>query len=146
MPEGAGAVDGYAEARLGDVLTKLRPDDFDRLIYGASSKPVDFENWVTLTRLNLESRHSQLSAWWDVMYRNARIAYQNYLQLPPLARSEVRPSMEGFNSINMTVERYMRRHLMRVMPKGVQQTLIHQHDVSCADIVFQALVDAGPRH
>ena len=38
----------------------------------------------------------------------------------------------------------MRRHLMRVMPKGVQHTLIHQHDVSCADIVFQALVDAGP--
>ena len=46
-------------------------EGFPILTYGGTpSKPVDFENWATLTRLNLESRHSQLSAWWGVMYRN----------------------------------------------------------------------------
>ena len=38
----------------------------------------------------------------------------------------------------------MRRHLLRTMPKHVQQALLHTEAVTCADILFQALVDAGP--
>ena len=83
----------------------MKSEDLGKLSYSSSTKPVDFEKWATLMRLNLESRHSQLSAWWGIMYGRARLAYEDYLQLPPLARSDIRPSMGGFNAVNFTVER-----------------------------------------
>ena len=132
------------EAKLGDVLVRLKATDFDDLQYKTSSKAVDFEKWVQLTRMNLESRHSQLVLWWGAMLSNAQAAYSTYLQLPPLRRSEVRPTMEGFTATTLQVERYMRRHILRVMPSNVQQTLLHMANVSCSDVLFQALVDAGP--
>ena len=46
--------------------------------------------------------------------------------------------------MHLQVERYMRRRMMRSMPRHLQQTLIHLREVSCSDMVFQALVDAGP--
>ena len=71
------------EARLGEVLLKFKSTDVDDLVYATASTPADFENWVTLTRMNLESRHSQLVIWWGTMFGNARSAYEPYLQLSP---------------------------------------------------------------
>ena len=132
------------EARLGDVLVKLKPTDLDDLSYSSQSKAVDFERWAQLTRMNLESRHSQLVAWWDLTYHNAQVAYNGYLQLPPLRRSEIRPTSDGFDNTLFQVERYMRRHVLRCMPMHIQQTLLHMVNVSCSDVLFQAMVDAGP--
>ena len=66
------------EDKLGTVLTKLKPDDLDTLKYHAGAKPVDFEKWIQLTRLNMERRHSQLVEGWDTMYHNAEAAYAAY--------------------------------------------------------------------
>ena len=85
MPEGAGQEALTFEAKLGDVLLKLKATDIEDLVYTTASKPVDFENWVTLTRMNLESKHSQLVIWWDTMFVTARNAYEQYLQLSPHA-------------------------------------------------------------
>ena len=130
--------------KLGDVLSKLKSSDVDDLVYTTSSKPVDFEHWVAITRMNLQSKHSALADWWDLMYANARRAYEHYLQLSPLHRSDIRPGLDGFDTIAMQVERYMLRHVLRAMPKHVQQTLLHMTGVTCGDIIFQALVGAGP--
>ena len=59
---GAGVGD-YGEARLGDVLATIKSDDVDNLVYSTGSKPVDFEQWATMARPNLESRRSHISAW-----------------------------------------------------------------------------------
>ena len=132
------------EARLGDVLVRLKPTDLGDLAYSSQPKAVDFERWAQLTRMNLESRHSQLVLWWDVMLSNAQAAYSTYLQLPPLRRSEVRPTMEGFTATTLQVERYMRCHVLRAMPAHVQSTLLHMSNVACVDVLYQVLTDAGP--
>ena len=38
----------------------------------------------------------------------------------------------------------MRRHILRAMPSHAQQALLHMVGVACSDVLFQALVDAGP--
>ena len=144
VPQGAGQEAFAFEARLGEVLLELKGTDVEDLVYSTASKPVDFENWVTLTRMNLESKHSQLVIWWDSMYSSARNAYEQYLQLSPLQRSDIRPDLSGFNVTGHQVERYMRRHVIKAMPRHIQNTLLHMHNVSCADVLFQAMVDAGP--
>ena len=96
------------EARLGDVLVKLKPQDLDDLAYSSQSQAVDVERWAQFTRMNLESRHSQLVAWWGLTFYNAQVAYNDYLQLPPLRRSEIRPNTDGFDAVMYQVERYMR--------------------------------------
>ena len=63
-PPRGGHQEFACEARLGDVLLKLKPSGVAELKFG-TNKPVDFENWATLFRMNLESRHRQLVAWWD---------------------------------------------------------------------------------
>ena len=69
------------EAKLGDVLIKLKSDTSTKLTYGSGSKPVDFENWVKKTRVRLNSRHSQRVRWRDAVYSTARAAYGSYLAL-----------------------------------------------------------------
>ena len=34
--------------------------------------------------------------------------------------------------------------MLSAMPKRSQNTLLHMHNVACADVLFQAMVDAGP--
>ena len=44
VPEGAGSGQSWDfEARLGDVLMKMKPDDLDPLKYTSTSQPVEFE-------------------------------------------------------------------------------------------------------
>ena len=38
----------------------------------------------------------------------------------------------------------MRRHVLRATPAHVQSTLLHMEAASAPDILFQALIDAGP--
>ena len=80
VPEGAGgggnASDFEYEAKLGDVLLKINSEDIGELKYSGSSKPVDFETWLHMTRLSLESRHSQLVSWWDAANASAKAAYE----------------------------------------------------------------------
>ena len=78
------------------------------------------------------------------MFHNAQVAHEAYLALPPLQRSDIRPTSEHFTTVTHSVERYMRRHILRTMPKHVQQALLHMEGVTCSDVLFQALVDAGP--
>ena len=121
MPEGAGQEAFAFEARLGEVLLKLKATDVEDLVYCAASKPVDCENWVALTRMNLESKHSQLVIWWDTMFATTRSAYEQYLQLSPLQRSGIRPDLSGFNVTCHQVERYMIRHVTKPCP-GTSRT------------------------
>ena len=126
-------------------MIKFKPGDLDELVYsGTSSKPVDFEHWVRMTRMNLESRHSLMAVWWDKMYASAVHAHISYLQLSPLHRSDIRPQNNDYEAADAKIERYMRRHVMRSMPRHVQDTLMHVEEVTCAEVLFQALVDAGP--
>ena len=48
VPEGTGGSTGPFdfEARLGDVLTKLKSDTIEKLEYKTGAKPVEFENWI----------------------------------------------------------------------------------------------------
>ena len=78
------------------------------------------------------------------MLHNARVACDAYLDLPPLQRSDVRPTLENCTLVMHHVERCMRRHILRTMPDYVQQTLLHMVSATCSDVLFQALVDAGP--
>ena len=75
-------------------------------------------NSPNLTGLNLESRHSQLVEWWGTMYENAEAAYRAYLAMPPLQRSNIRPTNDRFTAVSHQVERYMRRHILRTVPKA----------------------------
>ena len=118
------------EAKLGEVLTKFKTTDIDDLSYVSASKPVDFEHWVNIVRVTLESNHSTLVSWWGVMYANARHAYEQHLQLSPLQRSEIHPGLSGFNPVHMQIERYMRRHVLRAMPNHIQQASLPMYNVS----------------
>ena len=143
-PNGAGEGEAEFEAGLGQVLMKFKPGDLDDLAYTGTSKPVDFEHWVRMTRVNLESRHSLMAEWWGRTYAAALQAHVIYLQLSPLERSDIRPRNDDYTVADQKIERYMRRHVLRSMPRHVQNTLLHVDVVTCSDVIFQALVDAGP--
>ena len=83
-------------------------------------------------------------AWFDITYLNARAAPQQYLALPALQRGEVRPQLHGHTAATLTVERFMRKHMLRAMPSAIQRTLLQMSGIACADVLFAALVDAGP--
>ena len=123
---------------------RLKSDDIDPLKYTTANRAVDFERWVTVLRLNLESRHSQLAAWWDARYAAARHAHARYLQLSPFARADAHPNVGHHTEIAIQAERFMRKHLLKAMPATVQDTLMQTASINCADVLFQALVDAGP--
>ena len=144
MPEGAGCEAYSFEAKLGDVLVKFKDGDMIKLEYTSGSKPVDFETWVKKVRMQLESRHSQIVSWWDVAYCNALATYERYLALSPLQRSAVRPEMRNYTVVHHQVERYMRCHLINAVPMNVQSTLLHMSNVTCVDVLYQVLIDAGP--
>ena len=40
--------------KLGDVLSKLKSADVDDLVYATASKPVGFEHWAAIARMNLQ--------------------------------------------------------------------------------------------
>ena len=94
--------------------------------------------------MSLESRHSLLVGWWGRMYASAMHAHASYLQFSPLHRSDIRPQSSDFTAADCKVERHMRRRVLKCMPRHVQNTLIHVDVVTCSDVLFQALVDAGP--
>ena len=114
------------------------------LEYKSASKPVDFETWAKVTMMRLESRHSQLVSWWDAAYADALEAYARYLALSPLQRSSLRPELRHYTVAHHQVERYMRCHLMGVIPAHAQATLLRTSNVTCAGILYQVLIDAGP--
>ena len=84
------------------MFIKFKPGDLDDLVYtGTSSKPVDFEHWIRMTRMNLESRHSLLAGWWDRMYASAVHAHVSHLQRSPLHRPDIRPQNDDFTAADM---------------------------------------------
>ena len=97
-----------------------------------------------LVRMQLNSRHSAIGRWWDVTSGNARNAYNVYLSLSPLQQSSVRPVMDGFGVTDHVIERYMVSHLVSAMPEHIRKTLLRGISVCSGDVLFQAMVDAGP--
>ena len=57
---------------------------------------------------------------------------------------DIRPHNGDFTPAGNEFERCMRRHVLRCMPRHVQNTLLHVDAVTCSDVLFPALVDAGP--
>ena len=145
VSEETGRGDFELEAGLGQVLMKFKPGDLDNLEYSGSSKPVDFEHWIRMTRMNLESRHSLMAEWWDRMYAAAVHAHVSYLQLSPLQRSDIRPENNDYTAADHKIERYMRRHVLRSMPRHVQNTLMHVDVVTCSDVLFPSTCGRRPR-
>ena len=144
---GRGPVTGALdfEARLGDVLTKLKPDVIGKLAYGSGSKPIDFEDWMRMARFSLASKHSQLVRWWDAIGANARLAYDSYLSLSPLQRSTVRPTnVDQFDGAAQQCEHYMVAHLLSAMPQHISRMLLRTPTTNCSDVIFHAMIDAGP--
>ena len=132
------------EAKVRDVLSKMKGTDLIPFSYVTNSKAVDFENWVTKMRWTLNAKHTAIGHWWDLVVHNARAAYGMYLSLSPLQRSAIRPGMEGFLMTDIIVERYLLGHLILTMPQHLQNTLMHTASSCAADVLFQAMVDAGP--
>ena len=86
VPEGAG-VGGqldFEAPRLGDVLAELKASDVDDWTHKSTPKAAGFEKCAQLTRMNLESRRSQLVMWWGAVQQR-QAAHNTYLQLPPRA-------------------------------------------------------------
>ena len=126
-----GAID--FEARVGDVITKLKPDVIGKFAYGSGSKPIDFEDWMRMTRFSLAAKHSQLVRWWDAICANARLAYESYLSLSPLQRSTVRPTnVDEFDGATQHCEHYMVAHVLSAMPQHISRMLLHTRPPTAA--------------
>ena len=130
---------------MGDVLTEVKPDVISKLVYGTGSRPIEFEDWMRKTRFNLAANHSLLVKWWDAVCANARRAYDSYLSLSPLQRSSVRPAfISQADGVIQQCEHYMVAHLLTAMPQHIERMLLHTPATTSADIIFHAMIDAGP--
>ena len=64
---------------------------------------------------------------------------------PPLPRSSVRPAfISQADGVIQQCEHYMVAHLLTAMPQHIERMLLHTPATSCSDIVFHAMIDAGP--
>ena len=52
--------------------------------------------------------------------------------------------MDGFSNTDDLIERYMVSHLVTAMPEHIRKTLLRSSGVCSGDVLFQAMVDAGP--
>ena len=120
MGAGPGSSPHHYEAKLGDALTRLKDTTVPKLAYGAGSKPIKFEHWVKKVRVNLNSRHNMLVKWWDLVYSNARLAYDSYLSLSPLQRTSLRPVADDFDAVSLPCEHYMLPHMLNAVPQHVE--------------------------
>ena len=107
-----GQTDIDYESKVGDVLAKFKSDYMIPPTLTTNNKAVDFHSWTFKVRLRLNSKHSQIGSWWNTTLSNATEAHQLYLNLSPLQRSGVKPSMNNFMQSYYIVERYMAAHLL----------------------------------
>ena len=101
---------------------KLKGSVIKKLTYGAGSQPIEFEDWLRITRISLGAKHSLLVRWWDATCASARDAYDRYLSLSPLQRSSIRPTgINQYDEASMQCEHYMFAHVLEAMPQHIER-------------------------
>ena len=130
---------------LNTVLSRMRDDDLLKLEYpDENSKPSTFETWNQRIAIKISSMHPLIAEFWSAVQMAASLAYDQYLMLGPMQRGMVKPETATVRAEHMPIEMRLRPALLLALPQSVQTSSLGTKQVTVSELLFAAMVDAGP--
>ena len=126
-------------------MSRMRDDDFPKLKYTSDNrKPAEFERWVQLMTMKVSSAHPTVRDFWQVVQLTASAAYDQYLYLGPMQKSLARPDTAAVPLKYTSVEMRIRPLVLSTLPASVQSMALSTRQSTVVELLYAAMVDAGP--
>ena len=126
-------------------MSRMRDDEYPRLKYGREDrKPAELERWLQLMALKVASVHPHIRDYWNIVQVTASAAYDQYLYLGPMQKSLVKPDTQAVPAKYINVEMRMRPLVLHTLPAHVQSMALSTRQSTVVELIFSAMVDAGP--
>ena len=126
-------------------MSRMRDDEYPRLKYGREDrKPAELERWLQLMALKVASVHPHIRDYWNIVQVTASAAYDQYLYLGPMQKSLVKPDTQAVPAKYLNVEMRMRPLVLHTLPAHVQSMALSTRQSAVVELIFSAMVDAGP--
>jgi hypothetical protein len=127
------------------AVGKLKEGDIPQLRYvDGGSKPTAFERWSQLVELKVSSLHPEAAVYWQSVRMAAGAAYDQYLWLNPMQKVRVAVDITSIPARYIALEMKLRAAILAALPETVMSMALATHKLAVAELLFAAMVDAGP--
>ena len=127
------------------AVSKFKDTEISPLEYPEGcSKPAVFEKWSQLLELKVEALHPDAAVYWQAVRMAAGTAYDQYLWLNPMQKVRVAVDVTSIPACYLGLEMKLRPAVLRAFPETVMSTAMATNRMSVAELLFAAMVDAGP--
>ena len=110
-----------------------------------SSKPLEYEKWVTLVGTTMKGLHPEIGIYWQRAVASAEKAYLNYIKDVSYTRIGISPEEKlARTTIEERIESRLLMMLNYVVPPVIVRQRDDRDDVTCALILYRTMVYAGP--
>ena len=110
-----------------------------------SSKPLEYEKWVTLVGTTMKGLHPEIGIYWQRIVASAEKAYLKYIKDVSYTRIGIYLEEKlARTTIEERIESRLLMMLNYVVPPVIVRQCDDRPDVTCALILYRAMVYAGP--
>ncbi|CAK0841897.1 unnamed protein product, partial [Prorocentrum cordatum] len=140
-----GELPGDRTGTLTAVLARLKDTDVPTLEWVKGvGKASTFEDWLQRASIRIGGLHPALEAFWARAQECCAVAHDEYLSLDLLRRPLIRPAAHMMPAELRNVELRLRPLLLDAMPENIRKQALATRQTAVADILFAAMVEAGP--
>ena len=115
-----------------------------KLELGKTSKATAFEDWLQRTALRIGGLHHRLETFWMAVQVATATAYDRYLNLGPIDRPMVRVDSSWITPEQYCIEMRLRPIILEAVPEVVRKSALSTRQTGVADLLFAAMIEAGP--
>ena len=110
-----------------------------------SSKPLEYEKWVTSVGTTMKCLHPEIGNYWGRTIASAETSQQNYLKDVGYTRVRILPDeVLARTTIEERIESRLKMMLNYGIPPMIMRQCDDRDDVTCAQILYRTMVFAGP--
>ena len=126
------------------MLNRLKDTDVPKLEFDKTSKATAFENWLQRAALRIGGLHQKLESFWMAAQLATATAYDRYLSLGPIDRPMVRVDSSWITAEQCCIEMRLRPIILEAVPEVVRKSALSTRQTGVADLLFAAMIEAGP--
>ena len=125
-------------------MSKLKDTDVPKLEFDKTSRAAAFETWLQRAALRIGGLHRKLETFWLAVQMATAAAYDQYLSLGPIDRPMVKVDSSWITAEQYSIELRLRPLILEAVPEVVRKSALSTRQTGVADLLFAAMIEAGP--
>ena len=109
-----------------------------------TSRAAAFETWLQRAALRIGGLHRKIEAFWFATQMATAAAYDQYLSLGPIDRPLVKVDSSWITPEQYSIELRLRPLILEAVPEVVRKSALSTRQTGVAELLFAAMIEAGP--